>query len=250
MRGEIRSIEEFTVEQTEDAYCREAATQEELRGSKFHVNHLGRLDEKSIIDGCLQKMSLVSLRERILNAKHCREIAGNQVDARRLKMTRKIFFWPHMAIHVCETVRNCAICGRRLKHKQNLQLLSVSGPLELFAIDILGALRRKNSGSTFFTVVTDRNLKFTRAIPTSRTMATNTVNLFLDRWIDPYGKPDFLLTDNGPRFVGRFFAKFCGFLRVKHIATTPYHSQTNGKVERYNKVIVAHLRRYFIRTQE
>jgi len=42
-----------------------------------------------------------------------------------------------------------------------------------------------------------------------------------------------VMTDNGPAYVSRNFAKACKALGSKHIRTRPYTPRTNGKAERY-----------------
>ena len=42
-----------------------------------------------------------------------------------------------------------------------------------------------------------------------------------------------LLTDNGPAYRSRLFAKTCQALGIKHNFTRPYRPQTNGKAERF-----------------
>jgi transposase InsO family protein len=42
-----------------------------------------------------------------------------------------------------------------------------------------------------------------------------------------------LLTDNGPAYRSRLFAKTCQALDIRHSFTRPYRPQTNGKAERF-----------------
>ena len=42
-----------------------------------------------------------------------------------------------------------------------------------------------------------------------------------------------VLTDNGPAYRSRLFAKVCQGLGIKHSFTRPYRPQTNGKAERF-----------------
>lgn len=61
-KGEVPKIQESIVEQTNEAYCCEATTQEEISGSGFHVDHNGFLVQTSTMNGCLQKVKPVLLR--------------------------------------------------------------------------------------------------------------------------------------------------------------------------------------------
>ena len=42
-----------------------------------------------------------------------------------------------------------------------------------------------------------------------------------------------VLTDNGPAYRSKLFAKVCQALGIKHTFTRPYRPQTNGKAERF-----------------
>lgn len=42
-----------------------------------------------------------------------------------------------------------------------------------------------------------------------------------------------VMSDNGPVYVSRSFAKACRALGLKHIRTRPYTPRTNGKAERF-----------------
>ena len=42
-----------------------------------------------------------------------------------------------------------------------------------------------------------------------------------------------VMSDNGPAYISRRFAKACKVLGLKHIRTRPYTPRTNGKAERF-----------------
>jgi transposase InsO family protein len=48
-----------------------------------------------------------------------------------------------------------------------------------------------------------------------------------------------LLTDNGPGFLSRALEEFLKIRAMKHIVASPYHPQTNGKLERYHRTAKA-----------
>lgn len=50
-----------------------------------------------------------------------------------------------------------------------------------------------------------------------------------------------LLTDNGPGFLAGAFEDYLKALSIRHICCSPYHPQTNGKIERFHESIKGRL---------
>ena len=46
-----------------------------------------------------------------------------------------------------------------------------------------------------------------------------------------------LLSDNGSGYLSRQFGEYLRLVEIKHIIASPYHPQTNGKIERYHRTI-------------
>lgn len=138
-----------------------------------------------------------------------------------------------MASDVYQVVQDCCSCaanrGTIHRHQKKLQLFPAAGPLESISMDLLGPLPKTLHGNQHVLVIKDRYSKMTRAIPLKQTTASIVAQTFVDNWIMPYGIPATLLTDNGPQFVGTFFAAVCLILGVKQLTTTAYHPQTNGQ---------------------
>jgi len=50
-----------------------------------------------------------------------------------------------------------------------------------------------------------------------------------------------LLSDNGAGYLSRQFGEYLRLVGIRHIIASPYHPQTNGKIERYHRTIKGEL---------
>jgi len=48
-----------------------------------------------------------------------------------------------------------------------------------------------------------------------------------------------IISDNGPQFIARDFKRFVRAVGVSHVRTSPYYPQSNGKLERFHKILSA-----------
>jgi len=46
-----------------------------------------------------------------------------------------------------------------------------------------------------------------------------------------------IISDNGPQFISTDFKHFVRLCGMKHVRTSPYYPQSNGKIERYHRTI-------------
>lgn len=79
-------------------------------------------------------------------------------------------------------------------------------------MDVLGPLPKTESGTQFVVAMMDRFSKFTREIPATERTASHIASVFLYHLVFLHGIPQFILSDNGPQFLYKFFSALCGFL--------------------------------------
>jgi putative transposase len=61
------------------------------------------------------------------------------------------------------------------------------------------------------------------------------VGEILESKFEVNGKPEIILSDNGPEFRSKAFAAFCLRRRIKHVFIPPASPYFNGRVERFNR---------------
>jgi len=131
-----------------------------------------------------------------------------------------------------------------------LHPIKVGQPFDRVGMDIVGPLPMTKHGNQYIIVATEYLTKWpeARALPDAK--AISVVPFFYEDIICRHGCPKELLTDQGTHFVNELLDSLCNRLGVKHRLSTPYHPQTNGLVERFNKTLCEILAKYSIEYKE
>jgi hypothetical protein len=102
-------------------------------------------------------------------------------------------------------------------------------------------------GPTFdsILVVIDRLSKMCHLVPCNEAINARAVaRLFLREVVRLHGVPTEVVSDRGPQFCNQFLKELWDCMRIKRSLTSAYHPQSNGQVERVNRVIEEYLRHY------
>src|SRR5579859_7635928 len=105
-------------------------------------------------------------------------------------------------------------------------------------------------GNQYIIVATEYLTKWPEARVLPDAKAISVVPFFYKDIICWHECPKELLTDQGTYFVNKLLNSLCNRLGVKHCLSTPYHLQTNGLVERFNKTLCEILAKYSIKYKE
>ena len=94
-------------------------------------------------------------------------------------------------------------------------------------------------------VTVDRLSKIVHAIPTYDTVTSEGIaRLFRDHVWKHHGLPNQIISDRGPQFVSNFMRELNRLLGIETTPSTAFHPQTNGQVERINRILGDYLRKY------
>jgi transposase InsO family protein len=96
---------------------------------------------------------------------------------------------------------------------------------------------RAPGGFRFLFIPIDTFTKWMKAMPVVN-ITQDAIVKFLQSIIYQFGVPKWVLTDNGTQFKGPKFTRCCVDFGINYQASLAVHPQTNGQVQRANKIIL------------
>lgn len=178
-----------------------------------------------------------SLRKTIFNQFH--NLAHPSIRA-TTKLISEKFVWPSMNKDLRNWTKACISCQKAKVHRHTLspfQKLQVPDDrFQIIHIDLIGPLPPSNGYSYCLTCI-DRYTCWAEAFPLPDITAETVAQAFYSNWISRFGCPTQIITDQGRQFESALFMSLAVLLGSKRIRTTPYHPQSNGKVERWHRTL-------------
>jgi len=178
--------------------------------------------------------------EPVLFMFHYDPTAAHSSKEKMMEKMRTRYYWPQMFEDIRAYVESCDPCQRRGKSKRNEQLhpIPVGAPFYQIGIDYVGPLNRTINGNRYIIVAMDYLTKWPEAKPVPEATAAETVKFVYEDIICRHGCPGRILTDRGTHFNNQLLNGILKKFQVEHLLSTPYHPQTNGLVERFNRTLI------------
>ncbi|KAI8513239.1 hypothetical protein Bbelb_098780 [Branchiostoma belcheri] len=186
--------------------------------------------------------------ERVLHGVHDNPEGGHLgIEKTKEKLLRS-FYWPGLTKDVVVHVTCCDTCattkGGRRRPRAPLQSSDVGYPNKRIAIDIVGPLPKTTLGNKYVLVLSDYFSKWVEVFPMPDETALTVAQIIFEGWICVHGPPERIHTDQGRNFESALIAELCKFMKIGKTRTTPYHPQSDGMVERFNRTLGNVLRAY------
>ena len=201
----------------------------------WEVRHELSVQDNLLYRG-LRLIPPTSLRSDLIMLAH----EGHQGYTKTKERIRSSYWWPGMDLAVERIVRDCGVCMLSEKsYTPRTQPMSIRTlpvrPWDEIAIDIVGPLQSEGCNN-YIIVVVDMFSRWPEVKITHK-IETGDVIKFLKQLFAREGLPSSMLSDNGVQFTSREMKVFLEGLGVKQKLTSLYHPESNGMVERFNRVL-------------
>uniref|UniRef100_H3B522 Gypsy retrotransposon integrase-like protein 1 n=1 Tax=Latimeria chalumnae TaxID=7897 RepID=H3B522_LATCH len=173
------------------------------------------------------------LVDQVLWFLHGSAASGHMAAKKALQRAHQLCYWPFMSrdIHAwCEKLEE-------LQYQDHKHLYK---PFQKVAADIL-ELPITSCNNCYVLVVQDYFTKYVNlfALPDQRTMTV--AKYLFENYIREHGIPESLHTDQGCQFESDVVKHLCQLLGIRKTRTNPYHPQSDGMVERFNRTLIDQL---------
>ena len=180
----------------------------------------------------------------VLEELHDGRMGGHLGVDKTLGRIKERFYWPFMANDVKDWCAACPICAGRKppnKRKQPLGTVQVRDRLDRVAMDILDITTVSTAGNRYVLVISDYFTKWTEAYALPNHTAATVAQAFVTEFVCRWGMPISIHTDQGREFESKLFKGICDLMGGHKTKTCPYHPQSDGMVERFNRTCLTML---------
>src|SRR5215204_4846180 len=192
-----------------------------------------------------QRVVTINELEIILYNMHSDPLAGHFGKKKTIERVLSRYYWPTLGKDIVEYIKTCDTCQRIGKptRQEALHPLQVSTAFDRIGIDVVGPLDITEDGNCYIITATDYLTKWpeARAVPTAD--ANTTAQFIFEEIICRHGAPNTILSDRGRNFIAQTVEELCKRMNIHHQLSSPYHPQTNGLVERFNRTLCETLKK-------
>lgn len=217
--------------------------------------------EKNIYKYTIHKDSLHYLKpndmyclKKVLNAKEAKEafiqyhyhaLGGHFAYANTVNRIVQKYFWENMNKDIYSFIKECPRCQEHGAKYINEKAYPVSVPIKPFAqigIDVKHVVTSQ-TGHRYIIVAIDYLTKYVEARALTVQTSSEIASFIYEEIITRHGTPDIIITDNGRPFIAELIQLTCRQFGIRIKTISPFHSQSNGLIERFNRTIDAILKR-------
>ena len=148
------------------------------------------------------------------------------------------FYWSGMSDDVKEWLSQCVVCVKRKSptgRQHPLGNIPTGHRWDRIAMDILDVCDPTPDGYRYILVIADYFSKWTEAFPIKNKCADTVADILVEKIILRFGMPLVIHSDQGREFENGLMKSLCSLLGCTKTRTVPYHPESGGMIERFNR---------------
>jgi hypothetical protein len=158
----------------------------------------------------------------ILSSYHVTVLGGHQSSKKIERDLKRKFYWPHMKTTIKAYCQDCVPCAYNKKYPVGFtqgKLITPLYPNHLIFMDITGGLPTSYDGCSSLLLIFDGFSKFSFGIPLKNRKAAYVAKLFVQQYVQAFGMPQLLHTDNAGNMTGSILSYIAKMLGCKKTET-------------------------------
>lgn len=182
----------------------------------------------------------------------CHQQTGHAGIWKTMRAIQECYVWPGMKKDVTQHLRSCAVCQIHKPTPQHVahgRMPDPRYPHQIVSMYLTGPLTRSERGHAYLFTLIDHLTGWADAYPISNKKGETIADILHRDYFPRYGAPEILISDNGTEFVNSSVAALCKACDVERRMTTPYHPQSNGKIERFHRTLKGIIERLMTKTR-
>ena len=113
--------------------------------------------------------------------------------------------------------------------------------MQIVAVDIVGPITSGDAKKPYILVASDYFTRWAEAYAIPNQEAITVATTLIDEFFCRFSIPQQLHSDQGRQFESDVMKEVCKLLQISKTRTTPYHPQSDGLVERFNRTLISML---------
>ena len=150
-------------------------------------------------------------------------------------------YWPSLRRDVRTYIASCTICLARKSpcpRRAPMGHVEVGHRWERVAMDLLDMSVTTARGNRYVLVMVDCFSRWTEACPLPDKTAHSVADAFFNQVVCRFGMPIVIHSDQGREFENKSMQELCILCGSHKTRTTPYHPESDGLVERFNRTLL------------
>ena len=154
---------------------------------------------------------------------------------------RSRVYWPGLRQDVRTYLASCTVClacKSSCLRRAPMGHVAVGHRWDRVAMDLLDLSVTSAKGNLYVLVMVDCFSRWTEACPLQDKTALSVADAFFQHVVCRFGMPSVIHSDQGREFENKVMQELCLLCGAHKTRTTPYHPESDGLVERFNRTLL------------